>query len=74
MPLILKHGIRVNECEKSLAKCKDICISNRDELNKELRRTFLGGSGIPPESTYMIHDEDSEEEERKRPPPELDTM
>jgi phage anti-repressor protein len=50
--------MKVYEHEKNLAKCKDICITNRDELNKELRRTFLGGSGIPPESTYFIDDEE----------------
>jgi hypothetical protein len=63
VPFILKLGVQTNHVEKALAKYKDICISNRDELNKDLKKTFLDGGGIPPEAAYFL-----EVEERKLPP------
>jgi hypothetical protein len=69
VPFILKLGVTVSQCEKTLAKFRDICISNRDELNKDLKRVFLGGGGIPPESAYFI-----DNEERKLPPEPEDSL
>jgi len=63
VPFILKLGVQTNHVEKALAKYKDICISNRDELNKDLKKTFLDGGGIPPEAAYFL-----DFEERKVPP------
>ena len=44
MPFIQKLSSRVYELEKKFMKFKDVCINNRDELHRELRKNFLTSS------------------------------
>lgn len=47
LPVILRHGQRVTELEKRLAKLRDVCLTNRDDLCKALRAKFLAPLGAP---------------------------
>lgn len=47
LPVIMRHGQRVSELEGRLAKWRDICLTNRDDLCKLLRATFLAPLGAP---------------------------
>ena len=38
VPVILRLGQRIALLEKRLQKCKDVCINNREEIVKELKR------------------------------------
>ena len=47
LPVIMRHGQRVTELEGRLAKWRDVCLTNRDDLCKVLRATFLAPLGSP---------------------------
>ena len=41
VPVIIRLGQRIALLEKRLQKCKDVCINNREEIVRELKRQFL---------------------------------
>lgn len=47
LPVILRHGQRVNELERKFAKWRDVCLTNREDLCKALRARFLAPLGVP---------------------------
>ncbi len=60
---MLKLGIRVREVERRLAKVRDICVTNREELFRELRRCYLNTVSV----AKLPEDESDEEEEKADP-------